>query len=514
MTVRTRLLLVTTLGLTLTMALWGWLHLRVLREILQHRQLETLYEVAQTAGEYFQHFPTRQGLVTLDQAMEDLIEQNPNLVRIDIFTRLPQGIQSVIGVNRVSYDWPESDLGAAFRSGVPRPLSIQTEAGPALALLYPVRSERSGPPSAVVAVAVLTRTTAEVLSHSRRLLFASSVGLLLALLAVLALSYRGIIGRPLRTIIETMDAFRSDGVLRRIPLRRRDEWGRLAWHFNQMTEELERVLASHRALQQDLERRVQVATHRVIQLQHQVSQLERLAALGQLVAVLTHDLGTPLHSIAGLTQLLLEQDVWPPETRRKLELILQQTQRLNAVLQNVRRATRLPEPRMERVDVSELLDETLLFVEPWFQQSNIRLRVDVVPGLPPLNADRYRVQTVLLNLIQNAVEAMPSGGGLTISAWSVPERHAVAIAVRDTGAGIPPEVRTRIFEPFFSTRPDEGLRGLGLAIVQDIVQGHGGSIEVESRPGEGACFVIYWPVAVSEPEAGPGAVPDGSRSKS
>ncbi|GBC84412.1 Sensor protein ZraS [bacterium HR11] len=509
MTVRTRLLLVTALGLTLTMALWGWLHLRALAEILQHRQLETLYEVAQTAGEYFQHFPTRQGLVALDRALEDLIEQNPNLVRIDVCVRLPQGIGNVVGVSRVSYDWPEADLEAVFRSGRPRQLSIQTEAGPALALLYPVRSERSRKPSAVVAVAVLTHAMTEVLSHSRRLLLVSSVGLLLATLAVLTLSYRWIIGRPLRTIIETVDALRSDGVLRRIPLQRRDEWGRLARHFNQMTEELERVLASHRALQQDLERRVQAATHHVIQLQYRVNQLERLAALGQLVAVLAHDLGTPLHSIAGLTQLLLEQDVWPPEARRKLELILQQTQRLHAVIQNVRRATRLPEPRTERVPVSTLLDETLPFVEPWLQRAGVRLQVDVAPDLPPLYADRYRVQTVLLNLIQNAVEAMPSGGRLTISARMVPERHAVAIAVRDTGPGIPPEVQARMFEPFFSTRQDEGLRGLGLAIVQDIVRGHGGSIEVESRPGEGTCFVIYWPVAVSESEAS--ADPAGSR---
>jgi hypothetical protein len=139
MTVRTRLLLVTTLGLTLTMALWGWLHLRALREVLQRRQLDTLYEVAQTAGEYFQYFPTRQGLAALDRALEDLIEQNPNLVRIDIFTPLPQGFQNVVGVSRVSYDWSESDLTSAFRSGTPRSLSIRTEAGPALALLLHCR---------------------------------------------------------------------------------------------------------------------------------------------------------------------------------------------------------------------------------------------------------------------------------------------------------------------------------------------------------------------------------------
>lgn len=511
MTVRTRLLAVTTLGLTLTMAVWGWLHLQALRDVLQRRQVETLYEVAETAGEYFQHFPTRQGLAALDRALEDLIEQNPNLVRIDIFVQLPQEIRNAVGVSRVSYDWPESELRSAFRSSAPRQWTIQTEAGPALALLYPVRSERPRRPSAVVAVAILTHTTTEALNRSRQLLVLSSGGLLVAVLLVLSVGYRWIIGRPLQTIIQTMDAFRRDGVLRQIPLQRRDEWGRLARHFNQMMEELERVLAMQRELQQDLERRVQAATHRVIQLQYQVGQLERLAALGQLVAVLAHDLGTPLHSIAGLTQLLLEQDAWPPEARRKLELILQQAQRLNAVIENVRRATRLPEPHMERVPVTTLLDETLPFVEPWLQRANVRLAIDVEPGLPPLCADRYRFQTVLLNLIQNAVEAMPKGGRLTIRARAVPERRAVAIAVQDTGTGIPPEVQARIFEPFFSTRQDEGLRGLGLAIVQDIVRSHGGAIEVRSRPGEGTCFVVYWPVAESEEVAGSVGVRSESR---
>jgi signal transduction histidine kinase len=253
-------------------------------------------------------------------------------------------------------------------------------------------------------------------------------------------------------------------------------------------------MARNLELHRHLEDRVQEATHKVIQLQQQVNQLQQLTALGYLTANLAHDLGTPLHSIAGLAKLLLEHDQWPPDASRKLELIVQQTQRLNTVIQNVRRATRLPEPHFEATSVSELLNETLTLVEPLMQKSGIQLMVHVDENTPLLYVDRYRVQTALFNLIQNALEAMPDGGNITIAASGVPQNHTIAITVQDNGPGIPPELMQRVCEPFFSTHTDEGLRGLGLAIVQDIVKIHGGRIEIKSNPHEGTQIILYFPV--------------------
>ena len=116
-----------------------------------------------------------------------------------------------------------------------------------------------------------------------------------------------------------------------------------------MAQEIEQVLARNQELTRSLEDRVQEATRRVVQLQKQVNQLQQLTAMGYLTATLAHDLGTPLHSIAGLANLLLETGDGPPDEARKLELIVQQTQRLNTVIQNVRRATRPPEPHFEAV---------------------------------------------------------------------------------------------------------------------------------------------------------------------
>ena len=211
--------------------------------------------------------------------------------------------------------------------------------------------------------------------------------------------------------------------------------------------------------------------------------------------MLPSDLGTPLHSIAGLARLLLEREEgWPPDVARKLELIVQQTQRLNTIIHNVRRATRLPEPHFEIISIPELLNETLSLIEPQLQGPDIKVTLDMEANIPPLYADRDRIQTALFNLIQNGLEAMPGGGTITVSAFTVPQRQAIALSVRDTGFGISPEIMEKVCEPFFSTHKDEGMRGLGLAIVQDIVKTHGGQIEIKSTPDAGSEIILYFPL--------------------
>jgi signal transduction histidine kinase len=410
-------------------------------------------------------------------------------------------VEYIVGAGRVPYEWPENVIGAAAEKSKTQRIELNTDGGPALGLLYPFLSERDT--QVFVGVIVFSQSRLEILARAKRLLLFSTMGLLFAILFVLALSYRWLIGRPLGVIIDTIDEFHAGRYVKRIPIARLDEWGQLADHFNVMADEIERVLARNQDLQRNLEERVQEATHKVVQLQQQVNQLQQLTALGYLTATLAHDLGTPLHSIAGLAKLLLEHDAWPPDVSRKLELIVQQTQRLNTVIKNVRHATRLPEPHFEPVTVPDLLNETLPLVEPLMQKSDIQLIVNVDENIPILHVDRYRVQTALFNLIQNALEAMSGGGKIIITASTLPQDHSVAIIVQDNGPGIPPELLERVFEPFFSTHTDEGLRGLGLAIVQDIVKIHGGKIEIKSRPQEGTQIILYFPIieTVSSPDA-------------
>ncbi|MDP1991980.1 MAG: ATP-binding protein [Syntrophales bacterium] len=498
MTIRTRLMIMTVLGLAVTMAVWGWLQIQVLDQILVEQQEKRLSSVAETVSTYYQRFPTRQGLSTLDTALKEQIQTDVRLARIDIFTVVNYDIdyiEYIAGASRVRYEWPESLVSSVAAARKPQYIRLQTDDGPAAGLLYPVTSEKSKTTQFVVGVITFSRVNAEILSRAQRLLIFSTIGLLIIILLVLAASYRWLIGRPMSIIIRTIDEFQTGQYVKRIPITRRDEWGQLAEHFNSMAQEIEQVLARNQELTRSLEDRVQEATRRVVELQRQVNQLQQLTALGYLTATLPHELGTPLHSIAGLANLLQERGNRPPDEARKLELIVQQTQRLNAVIQNVRRATRPPEPHFEAVGIPELLNETLSLVDPLMRKAGIELQVHLDAQIPQINADRSRVQTALFNLIQNAMEAMPEGGQIKVFAQNDPETREVSLTVQDTGIGIPPELMERIYEPFFSTHQEEGLRGLGLAIVQDIVKIHGGRIAIESRSHAGTKIVLTFPAA-------------------
>jgi two-component system NtrC family sensor kinase len=469
------------------------MQIRVLEEILIDQQTKTLKGLADTVSTYYQFFPTRRGLAALDVALKDLVQDNANLARIDIYSLSRASTDFVAGAGRIPYEWPEITVAKTAATQKPEYIKLDTDGGPALGLLYPGLTDKKDE-RIVVGVIVFSEGNNEILVRARHLLMVSTAGLLFVILLILAASYGWIIARPLNIIIRTIDDFQAGNYIQRIPFSRRDEWGQLASHFNEMADEVELVLEKNLELNRHLEERVQEATLRVVQLQKQVNQLQQLTALGYLTATLAHDLGTPLHSIAGMARLLLERGEWPPDVRRKIELIVQQTERLNTVIQNVRRATRPPEPHFETLSVQDLFNETLPLVEPLMQQSGIVLHVQEEPGIPQIYADRYRLQTALFNLLQNAAEAMPEGGEVTVSTFSDSVQNAVAISVRDNGPGIEEELMSMICEPFFSTHTEEGLRGLGLAIVQDIMKIHGGRIDIHSRPGEGAIITLYFPI--------------------
>jgi signal transduction histidine kinase len=499
-------MILTVLGLVITMAVWGWLQLRMLDQILVEQQGKRLSSVAETVSAYYLHFPTGQGLSTLDTTLKEQIQTDVRLARIDIFTVVNYDIdyiEYIAGASRTRYEWPESLVSSVAASRKPKNVRLSLEDGPAIGLLYPVRSDKSFNTQFVVGTIIYSRSNAEILDRAKRLLIVSTVWLLIIIILVLAVSYRWLIGRPLGVIINAIDAFQTGKYVHRIPITRRDEWGRLGTHFNSMAQEIEQVLERNRELTRGLEARVREATQKVVELQNQVNQLQQLTAMGYLTATLAHDLGTPLHSIAGLASLLQERSGWPPDVARKLELIVEQTRRLSTVIQNVRRATRPPEAHFEIVTVPALLNDTFSLVEPLIARASSELKVTLAEPLPGIRADRYRVQTALFNLIQNALEAMPAGGRITVAALSDPDRREVCITVSDTGAGIPPELMEKICEPFFSTHQEEGMRGLGLAIVQDIVKMHGGRLEITSSPGEGTRISLCFPAAAGE-SAAPG----------
>lgn len=499
MTIRTRLLIVVITTLVLTMGIWGWLQMVVLDRILATQQTKRLTELAETVSTYYQHFPTRRGLAALDLTLKDQVQGDTSLARIDLFTIQHGNVEFVAGAGRISYDWPDNKVAEAIYGLKRMTFPLETEAGPAVGILVPWSSEQR---QYVHAVGIIgfSQVRREVLHRAETFLIFSMAGVVIVILCFTLLAFDRLIRRPLQNIMGTIDRFHAGEYRERITVTRRDELGIVAEHFNAMADEIEQVMARNEELTRHLEMRVQEETAKVVQLQNQVNQLQRLTAMGYLMATLAHDLGTPLHSIAGLAELLLEKGNWPPDVTRKLELIVQQARRLNLTIQNMKRMTRLPEPHFEMVPCEELLNDNLPLVESLLMKRPITVSLHLAKGLPPLFVDRYRFQTALLNIVQNAAEAIGDRPGtIEIRVTASPEQDAVTVSVKDDGQGIPDEIKDMICQPFFTTHESEGVRGLGLAIVLDIMKAHAGEMRITSGEHGGTEVVLIFPVRRSVP---------------
>ena len=219
--------------------------------------------------------------------------------------------------------------------------------------------------------------------------------------------------------------------------------------------------------------------------------LGREQALAEMSAVLAHEIRNPLGSLELFAGLLAESDL-DGECRKWVEHVQAGLRTLAATVNNVLHFHSLPEPQRAPVDLGQLLDWARDFFGPLARQSRITLSLqNRVQGVF-LAADRHRLEQVVLNLVLNAVRAMPGGGWIEISGRRIEEGKAIVLGVADTGPGISPEHLPNIFEPGFSTR--SGSPGLGLAVCRKIVEQHGGTIAAVSRPGCGARFSMTFPL--------------------
>ncbi|MBI3029822.1 MAG: hypothetical protein HYY64_09950 [Candidatus Rokubacteria bacterium] len=226
-------------------------------------------------------------------------------------------------------------------------------------------------------------------------------------------------------------------------------------------------------------------------LEAEMTRRERLASLGDMAAALAHEIKNPLNAVSmGLQRLRVEfRPAEAPEYGRFLDLMQGEVRRLNAIVEQFLSLARPLPLKPERLRVEELLGELAALVEADARAGGVRVTLSVPPDLPHVVADRDHLKQVMLNLILNGLQAMPEGGTLTLEAARA--RDGLALAVADTGPGIPPEALPRVFDPYFTTKA-KGL-GLGLAIARRIVEDHGGKIEVESQPGRGTRFRVILP---------------------
>jgi len=233
-------------------------------------------------------------------------------------------------------------------------------------------------------------------------------------------------------------------------------------------------------------------------LYHQLLQAEKMAALGQTISGVAHELNNPLATILSWAERLSERPALDESVRRGLETILGESERAARIVRNLLTFARKRQTTRALVDINQVVRETFALRAYEQRVNNIDVINALAAGLPQVFADGHQIQQVLLNLIINAEQAMLSANGrgvLVMRTWHNADRESVTLEISDDGPGIPEELQPKIFDPFFTTKEVGQGTGLGLTVAYAIVQEHGGQIRLESRPNAGAAFCIELPVS-------------------
>jgi signal transduction histidine kinase len=230
-----------------------------------------------------------------------------------------------------------------------------------------------------------------------------------------------------------------------------------------------------------------------VQLREQLLHADRLATIGQLSAGIAHELNEPLGAVLGFAQLAKKSPGMPAAAGSDISKIETAALHAREIVKKLMIFARQTPPRKDQINLNRVIEEGLYFLEGRCARKRIEVRRRLAEDLPDITADASQLQQVLVNLVVNAVQAMPDGGHITLATEA--RDDWVLLRVEDTGEGMSEEISSKIFLPFFTTKDVNKGTGLGLAVVHGIVTSHGGTIHVESEEGIGSCFVVELPVS-------------------
>lgn len=278
-------------------------------------------------------------------------------------------------------------------------------------------------------------------------------------------------------------------------LKRNDEIGELAVAFDAMTLKLrERTAEAARLYEEAIQRNQELAetNERLRTTQLQLIQSEKLAAIGQLTAGIVHDVKNPLTVIKGVAELLLYEDHLNTEIKSELSLIRESALKANNIVSDLLKFSRQSKPEMGEQDMRETVEAALRLTAYPIRKAHVQVIKDLPNQAVIMTYDVQQIEQVLVNIISNAIQAMPGGGTLRVNLSQ--SDGMAAIAIQDSGTGISPEHRSRIFDPFFTTKAEGEGTGLGLSVSYGIISNHSGRIEVDSEVGQGSTFTIILPM--------------------
>jgi two-component system NtrC family sensor kinase len=269
----------------------------------------------------------------------------------------------------------------------------------------------------------------------------------------------------------------------------------LAESFNTMLKSLRAMKADLEEWGRTLEQKVRERSEELVAMQARVAQSERLASLGMLAAGVAHEINNPLGGILALTSLTLEDLPKDDSNRENLEEVVHQSQRCRDIVKGLLEFSRQSSMGADLADLNKILEGTLALICRQAAFFNVTIVKGYDPQLPAVVADSSELQQVFMNVLMNAAQAIEGHGTVTIVTRRAADAEAVEVLISDTGRGIPPQEIGRIFDPFYSTKPNGQGTGLGLSITYGIVTSHKGTIHVASEIGEGTTVTIRLPMA-------------------
>jgi len=226
----------------------------------------------------------------------------------------------------------------------------------------------------------------------------------------------------------------------------------------------------------------------------QLMQAEKLATMGELAASIAHELNNPLATVSLRIESLINNLHADSPHQRELQIIEQEIERMSSLIANLLQFSRRGQQQISTVNVCEEIEKTIELIYYHLRKHNISIMRQFARDVPEIQADRQQLRQLFLNLFTNAIDAMPRGGMLTIFVAVNEEGEKIRIEIADTGTGIPPEILSKVSEPFFTTKPEGKGTGLGLAICRRVAQAHHGTIEITSDATTGrgtrACLTL------------------------
>ena len=342
------------------------------------------------------------------------------------------------------------------------------------------------------------------LARERREMLASTGVALLAVVLLSGLFVWIVVHNPLRELETGTERIATGDLGYQIPVHSHDEVGELAHSFNDMSNRLQVAQAEITSWAHTLEDRVAEKTRELKQAHQRMLHVEKMATIGKMAAVVAHEINNPLSGILTYSKLVKR---WignnaasaprQEEMQGSLDLIASESKRCGELVKNLLSFSRVSPMNLAWCDLNQVIDRCLRLVEHKMDMAGIQLNLELAPDLPPAHCDPAQIEQVALAMIINAIDAMPHEGNLWVST-RVTAESAIELVIRDDGIGIPAEHLPHIFEPFYTTK-ESGGSGLGLAISQNIVERHGGHIEVNSVVGQGTTFKILLPVDSQSP---------------